>query len=339
MPRLARLDAPGVLHHIMGRGIEGNDIFQSDKDHHYFVDRLNKLAIKEAFDVYAWTLMPNHFHLLVKTRNQPLSANMRKLLTGYVVNYNKRHRRYGHLFQNRYKSIVCQEDAYLKELVRYIHLNLFRSGQVKDFNELKQNPWSGHSAIMGKVKRDWQDTKYILSFFGTDGRCRRRYLDYVRKGISLGRRPELVGGGLIRSLGGWSEVLAIRKRGETQAYDHRILGDSEFVQEIQTDLDDLINKNLRLSGERIDLEALTNKACKLFQASKKELRSGSRRGPVTKARRAISWIGVRELGYSGAEVARYLGVTNSCVTRAVASDSMPEIGNLLDSLSTSSTKP
>jgi len=216
-------------------------------------------------------------------------------------------------------------------------LNLFRSGLVKDFNELKQNSWSGHSAIMGKVKRDWQDTQYILSFFGTVGRCRRRYLDYVKKGISLGRRPEHVGGGLIRSLGGWSEVLAIRKRGETQAYDHRILGDSEFVQEIQTDLDDLINKNLRLSGERIDLEALTKKACKLFQASKKEPRSGSRRGPVTKARRAISWIGVRELGYTGAAVARYLGVTNSCVTRAVASDSMPEIGNLINSLSTSST--
>ena len=106
MPRLARLDAPGVLHHIMGRGIEGNDIFQSDKDHHYFVDRLNKLAIKEAFDVYAWTLMPNHFHLLVKTRNQPLSANMRKLLTSYVVYSNKRHRRYGHLFQNRYPSKI-----------------------------------------------------------------------------------------------------------------------------------------------------------------------------------------------------------------------------------------
>ena len=88
---------------------------------------------------------------------------------------------------------------------------------------------------MGKVKRDWQDTQYVLSFFGTDGRCRRRYLDYVKKGISLGRRPELVGGGLIRSLGGWSEVLAIRKRGEKQAFDQRILGNNEFVQETHGD--------------------------------------------------------------------------------------------------------
>ena len=337
MPRLARLDAPGVLHHVMGRGIEGREIFQNNTDRQDFVDRLKTLAIKGAFDIYAWTLMPNHFHLLVKTRNQPLSANMRKLLTGYVVNYNKRHRRYGHLFQNRYKSIVCQEDTYLKELVRYIHLNQLRSGLVKDFNELKQNPWSGHSAILGKVNRGWQDTQYVLSFFGTDGRCRRRYLDYVRKGISLGRRPELVGGGLIRSLGGWSEVLALRNRGEKQVFDQRILGDSEFVQEIQKDPDDLIKRNVRLSGQRIDLEALTEKVCKLYQASIIEVRSGSRRKPVIKARRVISWIGVRELGYTGAEVARYLGVTNSCVTRAVSSDIKPEMGNLLDSLSTSST--
>jgi len=131
MPRLARLDAPGVLHHVMKRGIEGNEIIeeypaapqtgftpeahksaslqqaagnalavsvQNDTDRRDFMDRLNALAINGALDVYSWTLMPNHFHLLVKTRSQPLSANMRKLLTGYVVNYNKRHRRYGHLF-------------------------------------------------------------------------------------------------------------------------------------------------------------------------------------------------------------------------------------------------
>jgi REP-associated tyrosine transposase len=90
MPRLARLDAPGVLHHVMGRGIEGNDIFQSDTDRQDFVDRLKKLAVKGAFDVYAWTLMPNHFHLLVKTRNQPLSANMRKLLTGCHLTANRK---------------------------------------------------------------------------------------------------------------------------------------------------------------------------------------------------------------------------------------------------------
>ena len=123
------------------------------------------------------------------------------MLTGYVVNFNRRHRRYGHLFRNRYKSIVCQEDRYLKELVRYIHLNLLRGGLVKDIIELGRNPWSGHSVLTGKVKREWQDTDYVLSYFGQHRYRRRNYQRYVQKGATMGRRPELVGGGLVRSLG------------------------------------------------------------------------------------------------------------------------------------------
>ena len=112
MPRQSRLDAPGVLHHVMGRGIEKRNIFINDTDRHDFIERLSGLSDDGAMDIYAWVLLPNHFHLLCKTRNRPLPSSMRKLLTGYVVNFNRRHRRYGHLFQNRYKSIVCQEDAY-----------------------------------------------------------------------------------------------------------------------------------------------------------------------------------------------------------------------------------
>ena len=119
MPRLARLDSPGVLHHVMGRGIEKTNIFITDEDREDFVSRLADLAGKKAIKIYAWALLPNHFHLLCKTQNKPLASNMRKLLTGYVVNFNRRHKRHGHLFQNRYKSIVCQEENYLRELVRY----------------------------------------------------------------------------------------------------------------------------------------------------------------------------------------------------------------------------
>jgi len=131
MSRLARLDAPGVLHHVMGRGIEKKNIFLNNKDRNYFLNRLSALVEEGGTDIYVWALMPNHFHLLLKTKNRPLSSSMRKILTGYVVNFNRRHKRYGHLFQNRYKSIVCQEDAYLMELVRYIHLNLLRGDVVK----------------------------------------------------------------------------------------------------------------------------------------------------------------------------------------------------------------
>ena len=149
MPRLARLDAPGVLHHVMGRGIERRKSFLNTKDRNDFIARLGQLAEERSIVVYACPLLDNHFHLLCKTNKRPLSASMRRLLTGYVVNFNKRHRRHGHLFQNRYKSIVCQEDAYLLELVRYIHLNLLRAGLVKTIKQLNRSPWSGHSALAG----------------------------------------------------------------------------------------------------------------------------------------------------------------------------------------------
>jgi len=333
MPRLARLDAPGVMHHVMGRGIERKDIFISEEDRNDFITRLANLAQQGDLYVYAWALLPNHFHLLVKTRNRPLSSSMRKVLTGYVVNFNRRHRRCGHLFQNRYKSIVCQEDVYLKELVRYIHLNLLRAGLVKDLKELSRSSWSGHSALTEKIKRPWQNTAYVLSYFGKNLReGRSNYLAYVRKGVRLERRPELVGGGLVRSLGGWSEVKAFRKRGEKQVSDHRILGDSDFVQAVVSDLDDLIKKNLRLSGQRKDIAALAEEICKKYDISAGELESGGRRHAVVNAREVLSWIAVRALGYSGAEVARYLGVTTSCVNRTITSGEKPDVEDLIEEL-------
>jgi REP element-mobilizing transposase RayT len=328
MPRLKRLDAPGVLHHVMGRGIERQNIFWNNQDRSDFIERLAKLSHDGAMEIYAWVLMPNHFHILCKTKSLPLSTSMRKLLTGYVVNFNGRHRRCGHLFQNRYKSIVCQEDLYLKELVRYIHLNLIRGGLVKDFKQLNKNPWSGHIALAGRVERPWQQTQYVLSYFGDGANSRQNYLAYIAKGLEQGRRPELTGGGLIRSLGGWSEVLACRKRGAKQFSDQRILGDGDFVDQVVSGLDDLAKKNLRLSGQRIDIEALAAKISEKYDISNGELRSGGRRKAVVAARRTLSWICVRELGYSGADVARYLGVSNSCVTRIVLAGKPDGVGDI-----------
>jgi REP element-mobilizing transposase RayT len=317
------------MHHVISRGIEKRKIFYSNADRNDFIERLARIAQDGGLDIYAWTLMPNHFHLLCKTKKQPLATSMRKLLTGYVVNFNRRYRRNGHLFQNRYKSIICQEDRYLKELVRYIHLNLLRAGLVKNLYDLSRSPWSGHSALMGQVERDWQDTEYVLSFFGTGQDQRKQYQKYLGKGIALGRRPELVGGGLIRSLGGWSEVLALRNRGEKQVSDQRILGDSLFVQEVISGLDKLVKENLRLSGQRINIDALAKKVCENYSIRSGELRSGSRRREIVIARGVMSWIAVRELGYSGADVARYLGVTTSCVTRIVSAAKPSDVEDLI----------
>ncbi|MDJ0818014.1 MAG: transposase [Desulfobacterales bacterium] len=106
MPRKARIDAPGALHHIICRGIEKTEIFRDDADRDSFAERLGRVISETNTRCYAWALIPNHFHLLLKTGNVPISTVMRKLLTGYAVTFNRRHRRVGHLFQNRYKSIL-----------------------------------------------------------------------------------------------------------------------------------------------------------------------------------------------------------------------------------------
>ena len=334
MPRSARIDAPGVLHHVIGRGIEKRHIFRDDADRDDFLTRLAALVDGEALSVYAWALLPNHFHLLCRTNLLPLSASMHRLLTGYAVNFNKRHRRHGHLFQNRFKSIVCQEDRYLKELVRYIHLNPLRSGLVSGLSELAAYPYAGHSALTGHLRMAWQDIDRVLSLFGKHpSSARRAYHQFIAAGVRLGRKPELVGGGLVRSLGGWSEVRALRRRGDRSACDPRILGDGEFVRAIVGRMQERVRRNLRLSQSKPEIGCVCRHVCDAYDVSAGELCSGSRRRPVVKARGALAWVAVRELGYSGADVARYLGVSTSCITRSVATGHPPDVGGLIERIS------
>ncbi len=131
MPRKSRIDAPGALHHVIARGIERRAIFRDDRDRDMFLERLGKNLVESRTPCYAWALLRNHFHLLLRTGATPISTVLRRVLTGYAFDFNRRHRRQGHLFQNRFKSILCQEDPYLLELVRYIHLNPLRAGIVK----------------------------------------------------------------------------------------------------------------------------------------------------------------------------------------------------------------
>lgn len=165
MPRQARIDAPGALHHIICRGIERGTIYLNDVDRDDFVDRLSSIATESQTPCYAWTLIPNHFHLLLRTGNVPIVTVMRRLLTGYAVSFNHRHRRRGCLFQNRYKSILCQEDPYFMELVRYIHLNPLRAGVVADVDALDSYAYSGHSRLTGHISDNWQavsDSEFVM---------------------------------------------------------------------------------------------------------------------------------------------------------------------------------
>jgi putative transposase len=319
MPRQARLDAAGTLHHVMIRGIERRRIVVDDEDRWAFVSRLGKLASETGTSIYAWALLSNHAHLLLSSGPVGLAKFMRRFLTGYAVSYNLRHRRHGHLFQNRYKSIVCDGDRYFTELVRYIHLNPLRVNLVADVKGLETYPYCGHGVILGTIKNAWQDRESVLAQFGDrEGDATTGYRRFVAEGVELGRRPELVGGGLIRSLGGWSEVKSQRRRGKQEPADERILGSGEFVERVIQEAERAMKRQYsgKESGRKI--ERLIAEACKKESVSLTELRSGSRRGKLPAVRAAVSRKLVEDYGIALAEVARQVGVSTSAISKSLA---------------------
>jgi putative transposase len=319
MPRTARLDAHGVLHHIIIRGIERRKIFRDAKDRENLLERLGSLLSETKTACYAWALLPNHAHFLLRTGEVALATVMRRLLTGYVVSFNRRHRRHGHLLQNRYKSIICQEDPYFKELVRYLHLNPLRAGIVPNLARLKSYPYCGHSAVLGKKKRVWQDVDYVLhSFGGTIRSGRRGYLAYVEAGVRQGRREDLTGGGLIRSLGGWAVVERLRsKTKDHRKSDERILGDSEFVDSILLRAEEKITRQSELRRRGHDLERIAERVSEIYEIDREEMFAGSRRKQRVLARSLFCFWAVRELGTSLTDLARRLGMSPAGVGYAV----------------------
>ncbi len=317
MPRKARIDAPGALHHIIVRGIEKRKIFEDDKDRDQFIKRLGDILTEAETPIYAWVLIPNHVHLLLKTGLTPIAIIMSRLLTGYAGYFNRRHRRHGHLFQNRYKSILCQEEPYFRELVRYIHLNPLRAKLVRELKALDKNPYSGHSAMLGSVKRDWQQVDYVLGFFGkTKSAARRAYRHFVEKGVSQGRRHELTGGGLVRSLGGWTAIRALRGDSERIKGDERILGDSDFVEAVLREADEQLERRYQLKTRGFDLEQVAERVAQVLDIPLEIVWEKSRRPQVAVARSLLCYWASKELGMSMTDLAKRLNLTQPAISIA-----------------------
>jgi REP element-mobilizing transposase RayT len=317
MPRKARIDAPGALHHIIVRGIDRRKIFFDDSDRDDFLDRLSSLLSDSKTVCFAWAFMANHLHLLLRTGTVPIATLMRKLLTGYAVSFNRRHRRHGHLFQNRYKSILCQEDLYLKELVRYIHLNPLRARIVKELNGLSDYPYCGHSALMGITEHGFQDVDYILNLFGGKiPEARRRYLEFVKKGVAAGRRPDLTGGGLVRSAGGWSALRAMRMAESRMKGDERILGQGDFVETVLKAARENLDRKSMTRALGYDFEWLMDRVTGLFGLTSKQLLTGGKQRRTVKARSVLCYWGARELGMSAVEISKKLNIASSTASES-----------------------
>ena len=319
MPRKARLDAPGAVHHIIIRGIERRMIFRNDFDRADLIKRLGRLLSETRTECFAWALIPNHAHFLLRTGLLPIAAVMRRMLTGYAVSYNNRYRRHGKLFQSRYKSILCQEDLYLKELVRYIHLNPLRAGLADDLKALDRYPWCGHSVLMGKIVRKWQNDTDVLALFGGSNKseARRHYRKYVEKGIALGKRPELTGGGLIRSLGGWDQAKALRKTGIRLKSDERILGESGFVERVLSAANEQLERHCQLRARGVTFEMLVENVARWLNVEPQEVLRAGKQPLRVKARDILCYFANRELGISTVELARILKIGQSAISRAI----------------------
>ena len=324
----------------MARGIERRKIFTEDKDRASFLERLAVILEETQTQCYAWAFIPNHFHLLLRTGPTTLSRVMRRLMTGYAVTFNKRHKRSGHLFQNRYKSVVCEEDPYLLELIRYIHLNPLRARLVEDLKELDKYPWTGHSAILGRRKNPLipsipdvskkkgietknkseislaeRTTQDVLLHFGETLKvARRRYRQFVMNGIDQGKRPELQGGGMVRSAGGEKGGLLGRKKEEREKGDARILGSGDFVNETLKQSETLLEKKYL---PKRPIEELIEFVAGQLGLKPKLICSGSRQKKIAEARALVAYLAVEETGHSAADVARYLRIGRTNVLRSI----------------------
>lgn len=312
MPRQPRLHVPGLVHHVMGRGVAGCEIFRDDHDREGFLNRLAETVGRpEGPYLYAWALLTNHFHLLLRAGEKPLSKTMARLMTGHAVAFNRRHKRKGHLFQNRYKSILVEEEPYFLELVRYIHLNPVRCGIAKELGELNRYRYSGHAVIMGLRNYNVQKVDEVLTRFSKKRRSAiAGYADFIAAGINQGRREELRGGGLARSAGG---IVSLLKRGpeEREPADERILGSGGFVEAV------LQQTTYKSAENSPTIDEVLEEVVSRSGVSRENILGASRVRGICRVRRQFLLAACERAGASIAILARITGRSHVTVRAAI----------------------
>lgn len=306
MPRTPRIDIPGVVSHIVVRGIERRPIFLDDADRAFFLERLGLLLAETRTDLLAWALLTNHAHLLLRPNEGGLTPLMRRLLTAHAVRFNLRHQRAGYLFQNRFKSLPCQEDGYLLVAIRYIHLNPLAAGIVGSPEELLAYPWTGHRAIMGQERVPGHAVEEVLALFGRQDQVARcRYLEFMTERVEKGTRGEKP------DPPGRFEANDLSCQAGQLPAPSLVLGGEEFLARIQKE-DDRIRAqavNRPQLGEIIGAVATANG---LVPA---DLCGKPRPARVVHARLEVCRRAIVESRYSAAEVARALGVRDCSVSK------------------------
>lgn len=285
MARGPRIDAPGVAHHVMIRGIERRKIFHDTEDYESFLSRLDVLVPELGFRCFAWALMPNHVHLALQTGPVPLARLMARVGTGYALGFNHRHQRVGHLFQNRYRSRPVNDDRDLLGLILYIHRNPLRAGLVDEPDELGRFPWCGHGALSGdRPPRSFEAPSVTLRLFSDDPLDARRHLSS-----------------------------RMQTSEDSDPLEELRLGDSSRREEPPAPSHNSI----------ASMEELIETVCAAHDLPRSALGSGIRGPRVVAVRAEVACRATRELGVTSRVVARALGVSNATVSRALNGGTVP----------------
>jgi REP element-mobilizing transposase RayT len=280
----------GALYHVITRGNNRQAIFKDEEDHRKFLALLEREKQRHPFYLYAYVLMTNHVHLLLERQDEPLSRVMQRVLTGYARYWNRKYRKVGHLFQGRYKAMLCQKEAYMSELVRYIHLNPVRAKLVRRAEDYR---WSSHRAYLGQVRTPWVDSEVVLRYFGaTKKRAVQMYRAFIAAGSKQGHRVELYA-----------------------AAAGRFLGSDEFVDEMKRRLGEA---PMAKTKRRDETWAWSEVVRRVEQAMGLRLSAFQGRGRVPAtlaAKEALIYVGRERGGFSYGEIARRLKIDPSTVGR------------------------
>jgi len=289
MARKPRIEIGGALYHVISRGNNRRRIFRSDADYLRFTDIVALQKSKLPFYLYAYCLMPNHIHLLIEMQDDAVSRIMQRVLTTYSQYHNRKYNKIGHLFQGRYKSILCQTDRYLGELVRYIHLNPVRARMVKRPEDF---PYSGHRAYLGLDESGLVDAGPVLRHFGgTKRRAIEVYQRFVEAAIGEKSQEEYY-----------------------RAAEGRLLGSDEFLADINHRVGE--HRVWRMASKPIGIDELLEAAEKTSGLNREEMCSNSKKRRTVAVKEAVILLG-RESGIRNRELAAALRLDPSSVTRRI----------------------
>jgi REP element-mobilizing transposase RayT len=283
----------------MARGIDGRELFVSDDDRRFFLNILSQVFLSADYRCYAWTLMSNHYHLLLRTSDIPPGEVMRKINSAYARYYSRTYSRHGYLFQDRFKSIATQDQKYVEEIVRYIHLNPVRAGICTDVNELDTYEWSGHAAIMGSNGNGFQDVKTVLKRFGKeDMNARFLYRKFIEDGLASADNDIV---GQIRENNKGRENIF-----HTGCW---VIGDQQFVRGVMAADKENRLRIARYKREGCDINAVACRIAAKTGIAIDKIRSRGRLTVAAHVRQAFAYICRREMGFPVVEIGRYLGIT------------------------------